>query len=168
MNLQFKWKPRTHFNSLYLKRENYFCCANWISNTITHVSNSSHLPSPLSFKTFRSPHCLVDWQARCLLSCCFQLASAMLQYAGRSVRKSDLFGQAKTPLSLTRRFFKGLKVRPNISSVIFASHIKLIIKRDMGIIFILKFIAKNLKVFCNLFIEVDSQHKVKMILSKAN
>ena len=26
------------------------------------------------------------------------------------MRSSDLFGQNKTPLSLTRRFFKGLKV----------------------------------------------------------
>jgi len=39
-----------------------------------------------------------------------QLVTALIQYGGRNVRGSDLFGQNKTPLSLTRRFFKGLKV----------------------------------------------------------
>lgn len=39
-----------------------------------------------------------------------QLVTALIQYGGRNVRSSDLFGQNKTPLSLTRRFFKGLKV----------------------------------------------------------
>ena len=43
--------------------------------------------------------------------CRFQLVTALIQYGGRNVRSSDLFGQNKTPLSLTRRFFKGLKVR---------------------------------------------------------
>lgn len=43
-----------------------------------------------------------------------RLVPAIMQYAGRSVRSSDLFGQAKTPLSLTRRFFKGLKGVENI------------------------------------------------------
>ena len=38
-----------------------------------------------------------------------QLVTALIQYGGRNVRGSDLFGQNKTPLSLTRRFFKGLK-----------------------------------------------------------
>lgn len=45
-----------------------------------------------------------------LLYCPFQLVTALIQYGGRNVRSSDLFGQNKTPLSLTRRFFKGLKV----------------------------------------------------------
>ncbi|CAH3038527.1 unnamed protein product [Pocillopora meandrina] len=40
--------------------------------------------------------------------------TALIQYGGRSVRGSDLFGQNKTPLSLTRRFFKGLKGVENI------------------------------------------------------
>lgn len=40
--------------------------------------------------------------------------TALIQYGGRDVRSSDLFGQNKTPLSLTRRFFKGLKGVENI------------------------------------------------------
>ncbi|CAH3109536.1 unnamed protein product [Porites lobata] len=42
------------------------------------------------------------------------LVTALIQYGGRNVRSSDLFGQNKTPLSLTRRFFKGLKGVENI------------------------------------------------------
>ncbi|XP_015770849.1 PREDICTED: vacuolar protein sorting-associated protein 45-like [Acropora digitifera] len=41
--------------------------------------------------------------------------NALIQYGGKDVRSSDLFGQNKTPLSLTRRFFKGLKVHRNNS-----------------------------------------------------
>ncbi|XP_074639862.1 vacuolar protein sorting-associated protein 45-like [Acropora palmata] len=40
--------------------------------------------------------------------------NALIQYGGKDVRSSDLFGQNKTPLSLTRRFFKGLKGVENI------------------------------------------------------
>lgn len=43
-----------------------------------------------------------------------KLVTALIQYGGRNVRSSDLFGQNKTPLSLTRRFFKGLKGVENI------------------------------------------------------
>ncbi|KAL9986476.1 hypothetical protein ACROYT_G000631 [Oculina patagonica] len=43
-----------------------------------------------------------------------KLVTALVQYGGRNVRSSDLFGQNKTPLSLTRRFFKGLKGVENI------------------------------------------------------
>lgn len=42
------------------------------------------------------------------------MVTALIQYGGRNVRGSDLFGQNKTPLSLTRRFFKGLKGVENI------------------------------------------------------
>ena len=47
---------------------------------------------------------------RLLLFFFYQLVPALIQYSGRNVRGSDLFGQNRTPLSLTRRFFKGLKV----------------------------------------------------------
>ena len=40
--------------------------------------------------------------------------SAIIQYSGKNVRSSDLFGQSNTPMSLSRRLFKGLKVRPSI------------------------------------------------------
>ncbi|EDO39542.1 predicted protein [Nematostella vectensis] len=43
-----------------------------------------------------------------------RLVPAIVQYAGRSVRGSDLFGQNKTPLSLTRKILKGLKGVENI------------------------------------------------------
>ena len=45
----------------------------------------------------------------------YQHVNALIQYGGKDVRSSDLFGQNKTPLSLTRRFFKGLKVHRNNS-----------------------------------------------------
>lgn len=45
----------------------------------------------------------------------YQHVNALIQYGGKDVWSSDLFGQNKTPLSLTRRFFKGLKVHSNNS-----------------------------------------------------
>ncbi|KAK3733646.1 hypothetical protein QZH41_013329, partial [Actinostola sp. cb2023] len=43
-----------------------------------------------------------------------RLVPAIIQYAGRNVRGCDIFGQNKTPLSLTRRILKGLKGVENI------------------------------------------------------
>lgn len=34
----------------------------------------------------------------------------MIEYAGATVRKSDIFGQSKNALAMTKRFIKGLKV----------------------------------------------------------
>lgn len=48
--------------------------------------------------------------------------TALIQYGGRSVRGSDLFGQNKTPLSLTRRFFKGLKVASLVFLITMEGH----------------------------------------------
>lgn len=51
-----------------------------------------------------------------------RIVSAILQYAGRNVRSSDLFGQSNTPISLSRRLFKGLKGVENI----YTQHVPLI------------------------------------------
>ena len=38
----------------------------------------------------------------------------LLEYAGQKVRSSDLFGQ-ETPIAMTKKFLKGLKVRRRFS-----------------------------------------------------
>ena len=38
----------------------------------------------------------------------------MIEYAGSNVRKSDIFGQSKNALAMTKRFIKGLKVNINL------------------------------------------------------
>ena len=40
----------------------------------------------------------------------FQIVYNMVEYAGATVRTSDLFGQNKNALSMTKKFMKGLKV----------------------------------------------------------
>ncbi|XP_028411218.1 vacuolar protein sorting-associated protein 45-like [Dendronephthya gigantea] len=51
-----------------------------------------------------------------------RIVSAILQYGGKNVRSSDLFGQSNTPMSLSRRLFKGLKGVENI----YTQHVPLI------------------------------------------
>lgn len=51
-----------------------------------------------------------------------RMVSAVVQYGGKNVRSSDLFGQSKTPMSLSRRLFKGLKGVENI----YTQHVPLI------------------------------------------
>lgn len=40
-----------------------------------------------------------------------QLVYSIVEYAGATVRKSDVFGQNKNALAMTKKFIKGLKVR---------------------------------------------------------
>ena len=40
-----------------------------------------------------------------------QLILHMIEYAGATVRSSDVFGQSKNAIAMTKRFIKGLKVR---------------------------------------------------------
>lgn len=51
-----------------------------------------------------------------------RIVSAIIQYSGKNVRSSDLFGQSNTPMSLSRRLFKGLKGVENI----YTQHVPLI------------------------------------------
>lgn len=51
-----------------------------------------------------------------------RIVPAILQYSGKNVRSSDLFGQSNTPMSLSRRLFKGLKGVENI----YTQHVPLV------------------------------------------
>lgn len=51
-----------------------------------------------------------------------RVVPAILQYSGKNARSSDLFGESNTPMSLSRRLFKGLKGVENI----YTQHVPLI------------------------------------------
>eukprot|EP00112_Aurelia_sp_Birch-Aquarium-sp1_P005793 Seg1658.2 transcript_id=Seg1658.2/GoldUCD/mRNA.D3Y31 product="Vacuolar protein sorting-associated protein 45" protein_id=Seg1658.2/GoldUCD/D3Y31 len=55
-----------------------------------------------------------DLQRRGVSDLYLQLVLSMIEYAGATVRSSDIFGQSKNALAMTKRFIKGLKGVENI------------------------------------------------------
>ena len=59
-----------------------------------------------------------DLQKRGASDILVKLVLNIIEFAGATVRSSDIFGQNKSTLSMTKKFIKGLKVRIEIENIV--------------------------------------------------